>query len=102
MYDTQNASDEQPIILLTRLGYIPGFTLLPRFLLGLREIYAQDLQKRRGSNVHTEDNSYFMSASSFGALGSVLIFADSEQEGSEQSGGIQMEERETRNADGGA
>ena len=103
LYNTRKgplASDIQPITMLMRMDYISSFTLLPRFLLGLRELYARDLQKRRGSDIYTVDD--FISAPSFDALGNAVIFADSEQEGSEQSGGIQMEERETRNADGGA
>lgn len=83
-----------------RMDYISSFTLLPRFLLGLRELYARDLQKRRGSDIYTVDD--FISAPSFDALGNAVIFADSEQDELEQDEAIPMEEQETQSAGSGA
>ena len=75
----------------------PMFTLVPRFILNLRELYAHDLQGRRGSNIDTAFG--LTSASSHGPVASVIMFAeDGQNEGEE----IQMEERDIRSAGGGA
>lgn len=41
------------LVLATAIQQIPPFTLIPRFILDLRELYARDLQVRRGSHIDT-------------------------------------------------
>lgn len=33
--------------------YVPIYTLTPRFILGIRELYARDVRSRRGSGIDT-------------------------------------------------
>lgn len=82
-------------ILLDMTQYIPPFTLVPRFILGLRAVYARDLQGRRGSDI---DSAFGLSSGSVhGATATAIVFADGGQnEGEEQDEEIQMVER-TRN-----
>ena len=76
-------------ILVLLAEWIPMFTLVPRFILNLRELYARDLQGRRGSNIDTAFG--LTSASSHGPVASVIVFAeDGQNEGEE----IEMEERD--------
>lgn len=59
-------------VLCTVLQSIPPVTLVPRFVLGLRELCAHDLQYGRGNNIDT--------AFGFGSERSVgtIMFADAE------------------------
>lgn len=91
------------MILLGGVQYIPTFTLIPRFILNLRELYASDLRGRREGDIDTA----FGLASSFGHGGamSAMMFAEAGQnedegQGREQHEELQMEERvlEVRNA----
>ena len=80
------------IILIGMMEYIPLYTLVPRFILGLRALYARNLQGRRGSDIDTAFG--FTSTSSHGAVASAIMFADAGQnEGLEEYEEIQMEER---------
>ena len=76
---------------------IPIFTLVPRFILNLRELYARDLKGRRGCDI---DSAFgLMSASSNGTVASAIVFADAgqnEREGQDEE--IQVEESEIRSA----
>ena len=63
-------------ILLLVVEWIPISTLVPRFILNLRELYACDLQGRRGSNIDTAFG--LTSASSHG-----LFVEDGRNEGEE-------------------
>ena len=75
---------------------IPAFTLVPRFILSLRELYARDVQGRRGSNIDTAFG--LASVSTHGAL-TTIMFADGRQNGElEQSEEISLEERSNRSA----
>ena len=57
------------------------FTLSPRFILSIRELYAHDVEGRRGEGI---DTGFGLSASSRSAVGMVLMFADVEQNASEE------------------
>ena len=84
-------------ILLMVGSSIPIFTLVPRFILNLREFYARDLQGRRGSDIDTAFG--LTSTSSHGPTASAIMFASGGQnEGREQGDEIQMEEREIHSA----
>ena len=101
MFDATRLSISGWWILLGVAEYIPIFTLVPRFILNLRELYARDLQGRRGSDIDTAFG--LTSASSHGPVASAIMFAEGAQnEGEEQGEEIQMEEREFRSAGGGA
>ena len=89
------------VILLVAADYIPIFTLVPRFILNLRELYARDCNGGRGSNIDTAFG--LTSASSHGPVASAIVFAEDEQnEGGEQGEEIQMEEWEIRSGGSGA
>ena len=76
---------------------IPPYTLVPRFTLSLRKLYARDLRGRRGSNIDTAFG--LTSASDHGAAVSPIMFVDDGQnEGLGQGEEIQMEDREFRSA----
>ena len=66
----------------TILEIIPPVTLVPRFILNLREIYACSLQGRQGSNIDTA----FGLGSEFeqGAVWSAIEFAGPKQNKSEE------------------
>ena len=83
-----------PITLLATMEYIPAFTLVPRFILSLRELYACDLQGKRGNDIDTA----FGFTSAFGhgtsTATTTIVFADTgRNEGSEQGEEIAMEIR---------
>ena len=64
----------------------PSFTLVPRFILGLRELYARDLQR-------CEIDTAFGFGSGFGhGAVSAIMFADGQLGGVERGDQIQMEE----------
>ena len=80
--------DGWSLMLLVPLHYIPTFTLVPRFILDLRKLYARDLRGRRG-NIDT----------AFGFVSDIAVstmaFADTLQEDEEeQVNEMQMEEME--------
>jgi len=60
------------------LEEVPMYTLGPRFIIGIREVYARDVQCRRGSRIDT----------AFGltlpADGTAMVFADVEENGVEE------------------
>ena len=88
-------------ILLMLAQAIPIFTLVPRFILNLRELYARDLQGRRGSDIDTAFG--LSSTPGHGPVASAIMFAEGGQnEGEEQGEEIQMEERDIRSAASGA
>ena len=79
------------------MEYIPPYTLVPRFILSLRKLYARDLRGRPGSEIDTAFG--FTSVSGHGAGASAIMFAEGGQNvGSEQDEEIQMEEWESRGA----
>ena len=62
------------------LEYVPVFTLSPRFIMSIRELYTHDVQGRRGEGIDTG----FGLSSDCGAGRSTIVFVDVEQnEGSE-------------------
>ena len=56
------------------LSSIPPFTLVPRFVLNLREIYARDVHVGRGSNMDTAFG--FGTGFEQGAIRSAIVFAE--------------------------
>jgi len=46
-------SDEWQWMLLFFLGYVPLYTLVPRFIVSIREMYARDVQGRCGGGIDT-------------------------------------------------
>ena len=79
-----NTLSEWAFILGGILQSIPPITLVPRFILNLRELYACDLQGRRGSNIDTAFG--FGSGFEQGAIRSAIIFAEPRQNESEEGG----------------
>lgn len=81
------------IILAGTMGYMPAFTLVPRFILNLRELYARDLRGRRGSDIDTAFG--LTSGSADDAAVSTVVFVDAgENEDEEQDEEIQVEGRD--------
>ena len=72
---------EWAMSLVCFLRSVPMFVLLPRFILSIRELYAQDVQGRRGEGI---DTGFGLSASSRSAVRTALRFADIEQNASEE------------------
>ena len=80
---------------------IPIFTLVPRFILNLRELHARDLQGRRGSDIDTAFG--LSSTPDHGPVASAIMFAEGGQnEGEEQREEIQMGDKEIRSGGSGA
>ncbi|KAF8549553.1 hypothetical protein OG21DRAFT_1525741 [Imleria badia] len=74
------------MVLLLALQSVPMYTLAPRFILGIREMYARDVQGRRGEGI---DTGFGLSLAGGGAVGMELGFLDAEEnEGSEGIGEI--------------
>lgn len=72
------------------LQCIPTFTLVPRFILNLRKLYACDVRGRCGSEIDTAFG--LDSAFGHGAAATTLMFADAGQhEGLEQGEEIRGE-----------
>ncbi|KAN0092675.1 hypothetical protein V8E55_003459 [Tylopilus felleus] len=59
--------------LLFILQYVSMYTLTPRFVLRIRQLYARDTQRRCGEGI---DTGFGLSLSSQGADGTVMVFAD--------------------------
>lgn len=81
-------TDGWRLILLSAVEYIPTITLVPRFILGMRELYARDLQCRRGSEIDTAFG--FISTSIHEAPVSTIMFAGVGQTELEEGEGIQV------------
>ena len=62
-----------PIILIGTMEYTPAITLVPRFILSLRKLYAHDLRSRRGSEIDAAVG--LSSADGRGAVASAIVFA---------------------------
>lgn len=56
------------------LQYLPMYILTPRFILSIRELYARDIQERRGEGIDTG----FGLSSGCGAVRTAIVFADVE------------------------
>ena len=83
-----SSSNGWQIIPLGALEQLPPFILIPRFILGLRELHSRDLQ---GSGIDTAFG--LGSASCHGAGMSAITFADAEEsDGEEQSSEGRVEE----------
>ena len=63
------------VYLLGILEYVLVFTLSPRFILSIRELYARDVQGRRGEGIDTG----FGLSTGRGAGRSAIMFVDVEQ-----------------------
>ena len=70
------------------LGYVPVYTLSPRFILSIRDLYARDVRGKHDSEIDTG----FGLSSGRTAGGSVILFADVEQ--NEELEGIEELPRE--------
>ena len=93
-------SEGWPMILALILEFVPMFTLSSRFILSIRELHADDVQARRGSGI---DTGFGLSVSGHGAVETVPVFADVEQdEGSADVEEVMMEIRMTEPDMGGA
>ena len=69
---TGNVSmDGWRVIPLATIQYVPAFTLVPRFILSLRKLYARDLRGRRGNEIDTAFS--LTSASNHGAAAASAI-----------------------------
>ena len=79
----------QWLILLAVIQQPLPFMLIPRFILNLREMYADDLQGRRGSNIDTASS---MGLRSGPGPFSAIVFADAVQNEGELGGEPEMEE----------
>ena len=78
--------------LLVAMAIVCGITLVPRFILNLRELYTQDLQSGHGGDIDTAFG--LTSVGSRGVVASAIVFASGGQnEGLEQGEEIEMEER---------
>ena len=65
---------EWTVTLLDMIEYIPTVTLVPRFIIGLRRVFACDIRGRRGSEIDTAFGS--TSISGRGIAPSTILFAD--------------------------
>ena len=84
-------------ILMTIAQNVPTITLVPRFILSLRELYASDLRGRQGGNIDTAFG--LTSVPGYDAAASAIMFVDGVQnEGEEHGEEIQLEERVTRDS----
>ena len=78
-------------LLLPILQYVPMYTLTPRLILSVRELYAHDVRGRRDGGI---DSGFGVSLSGRGASVTEIVFADVEQnEGLEDIEEIRMEAR---------
>lgn len=89
-------------LLLIIVQFIPTFTLVPRFILSLRQLYAHDLNGGRGSEIDTAFGLAPVSECREDAAANTIQFADAEQnDWLEQDEDILMEGRENRSAGSG-
>jgi hypothetical protein len=76
-------------ILLFLLAYVPLFTLVPRFIVSIREMYARDVHRGRGDGI---DTGFGLMSSGCNAGGTAIVFADvGQNEGLEDVEEIPME-----------
>lgn len=75
------------VMLLGTMQYIPAFTLAPRFILNLRELYARDVGGRDGSDV---DTAFGLTSTISHGDASMIMFADLRQDEGEQSQGEEI------------
>ena len=61
--------------LLNILEVVPLFTLTPRFIISIRELYARDVQCRRGEGIDTR----FGLTSGRGTVEAAMVFASAGQ-----------------------
>ncbi|KAF8553299.1 hypothetical protein OG21DRAFT_1485499 [Imleria badia] len=66
------------LILSLILNYVPIFALTPRFILSIRELYARDVEGRRGEGI---DTGFGFSLSDRNTGETLIVFADVEQSG---------------------
>ena len=83
---------ESQLIAIAILQYVPIFTQVPRFIMGIRELHARDVQGRRGGGI---DTGFGLSSSIRGAGGMAIVFVDAGQISGLEDGveEIQMEVR---------
>jgi hypothetical protein len=82
------------LILSAIVEFVPIYTLTPRFIMSVRELYARDVQGGRGVGI---DTGFGLSSSGRGTGGTGIVFADVEQnEELEDEGEIPMEVGTTR------
>ena len=82
------------LILSVIAEFVPIYTLTPRFILSVRELYARDVQSGRGEGI---DTGFGLPSTGRGAGGTGIVFADVEQnEGLEDVEGIPMEVETTQ------
>ena len=62
--------------LLMVLEYVPMYTLTTRFIMGIREFHARDIQGRCGEGI---DSGFGLSSSGQSAGGTAIMFADVER-----------------------
>jgi len=60
---------------LVILQYVPMYILTPRFMLSIRELYARDVQGRRGEGI---DTGFGLLSSGRGAVETAIMFKDVE------------------------
>ena len=63
------------LMLLNAVQYVPLFSLIPRFIISLRELYARDVEGRRSGAGGGIDTGFGLSSSS----GTAILFADFEE-----------------------
>ncbi|KAG8212945.1 hypothetical protein J3R82DRAFT_11307 [Butyriboletus roseoflavus] len=81
------------MIMLVFAEYVPMYALTPRFITSMRELYARDVQGKRGGGI---DTAFGLSLSGHDAGGTAIVFADVGQtEGSEDFEEIPMEMMKT-------
>ena len=81
-------SDQGWIVLVTAIQFVPAFTVAPRLVLSLRELYARDSRGRRGGDIDTAFGMTSVSGQS--AAVTTMMFAGAGQNEVEE---IQMEAR---------
>ena len=67
-------------LLLAFILNVPVYTLIPRFVLNIREVYARDIQGTRGEGIDTR---FGLSTNGIGVIGTEIAFAPFPNEGLE-------------------
>lgn len=93
LYSIQTIPSDGWWLLLGIAESIPPFTLLPRFILNLRELYVCDARGRLGYRGNIDSAFGFTSVSGDGAAASAIVFVDGQNEGLEQGEEVELEER---------
>lgn len=88
-------------ILCGTIQFVPTFTLTPRLILSLRELYARDLRGRCGGEIDTAFG--LTSTCGHSAAASVVMFANGERQDDvlEHGEEIEMEGREIQGSGSG-